>query len=73
MEILSERMDIAKQIGQFKKDNNVTILQTNRWAEIVTDRIAKGAKRELTEDFIKELFEAIHQESIRHQTKVMNS
>jgi chorismate mutase len=73
MEILAERMDIAKQIGQFKKDNNVTILQTNRWAEIVTDRIEKGAKRELTEDFIKELFEAIHQESIRHQTKVMNS
>jgi len=73
MEILSERMDIARQIGQFKKDHAITILQTGRWDEIVHDRIVKGHKKELTEDFIKELFEAIHQESIRHQTKVMNS
>lgn len=73
MEILSERMDIAKQIGEFKRDNNITILQTNRWDEIVHDRIEKGMKKDLTEDFIKEMFEAIHQESIRHQTKVMNS
>jgi len=73
MEILSERMDIARKIGEFKRDNNVTILQSSRWDEIVHDRIQKGTKKELTEEFIKELFEAIHQESIRHQTKVMNS
>ncbi len=73
MEILSERMDIARQIGGFKRDHAMTILQTGRWDEIVHDRIVKGQQKELTEEFIKELFEAIHQESIRHQTKVMNS
>jgi chorismate mutase len=73
MEILSERMDIARQIGLYKKENNYTILQTNRWDEIVKDRINKGVSKELTEEFIKELFEAIHQESIRNQTKIMNS
>lgn len=72
MEILSERMDVAKQIGEFKRDNNITILQSGRWDEIVKDRVAKGIKKDLTEDFILHLFEAIHQESIRHQTKVMN-
>lgn len=73
MDILSERMEIAKKIGEFKRQNNITILQSTRWDEIVHDRIQKGTQKDLTEDFIKDLFEAIHQESIRHQTKVMNS
>lgn len=73
LEIMGERMEIARAIGEFKRDNGITILQSNRWDEIVNDRITKGAKKELTEDFVKELFEAIHQESIRHQTKVMNN
>jgi chorismate mutase len=73
LEILGERMEIAKAIGEFKRDNGITILQSTRWDEIVKDRIAKGAKKDLTEDFVKELFEAIHQESIRQQTKVMNA
>jgi chorismate mutase len=73
LEIMGERMEIAKAIGEFKRDNGITILQSNRWDEIVNDRISKGAKKELTEDFVKELFEAVHQESIRHQTKVMNN
>jgi chorismate mutase len=50
-----------------------TILQTNRWDEIIHDRIKKAAKKELTEDFVKEMMEAIHQESIRHQTRIMNN
>jgi chorismate mutase len=73
LEIMGERMEIARSIGEFKRDNGITILQSNRWDEIVNDRIAKGSKKELTEDFVKELFEAVHQESIRHQTKVMNN
>jgi chorismate mutase len=70
---MGERMEIARSIGEFKRDNGITILQSNRWDEIVNDRISKGSKKELTEDFVKELFEAVHQESIRHQTKVMNN
>lgn len=73
LELMSERMDIARAIGQFKKDNGITILQTGRWDEIVNDRVKKGAKKELTEEFVKEMFEAIHQESIRNQTRIMNT
>ncbi|MCO5233011.1 MAG: bifunctional 3-deoxy-7-phosphoheptulonate synthase/chorismate mutase type II [Chitinophagales bacterium] len=73
LEILVDRMDIVEKIGEFKRDNNITILQSGRWDEIVHDRVQKGLKKGLTEDFIKDLFEAVHQESIRHQTKVMNA
>ena len=72
LNILSERMDIAEKIGEFKKKNNITILQSGRWDAIVHDRTQKGLEKGLTEDFVKELFEAIHNESIRHQTKIMN-
>ncbi len=72
LEILAERMDIAEKIGEFKRDNKITILQTSRWDEIVQDRADKGGSKGLTKEFVRELFVAIHQESIRHQTKVMN-
>lgn len=73
LELLSERMDVAQRIGQFKKDNDVTILQTSRWDEIVKNRVQVGTSKELTEAFVKDMFEAIHQESIRKQTQVMNA
>ena len=73
LEIMGERMDIARKIGEFKRDNGITILQTNRWDEIINDRIKKADKKDLTDDFVKEMMEAIHQESIRHQTKIMNN
>jgi chorismate mutase len=72
LEIMGERMDIARKIGEFKRDNGITILQTNRWDEIINDRAEKAAKKELTRQFVVEIMDAIHQESIRHQTKIMN-
>jgi chorismate mutase len=73
MELMAERMDVARKIGEFKRDNNMVILQSGRWDEIVKDRVNKGEKKELTEDFVRAMFDAIHQESIRHQVKIMNT
>lgn len=70
---LTERMEIVKKIGAYKRNNHVTILQTNRWDEIVKSRIVNGVKNGLTEKFIKRVFDAIHQESINKQTEVMKS
>lgn len=70
--ILAERMGIAEQIGICKKKNNITILQSRRWEEIVKNRIKQGVDKKLTKDFMLKLFEIIHQESIQHQTIVMN-
>ena len=70
---LASRMKIAEKIGEYKKDNNVTILQVSRWDEIVNKRISMGSVMGLSEEFTKQLLELIHKESIRRQTAVMNS
>jgi chorismate mutase len=65
-------MKVAEQIGLFKKKNNITILQASRWDAIINKRTAMGLAKGLGEDFVSTIFSAIHQESINHQTKVMN-
>ena len=72
LEILGRRMQIADKLGRYKKKNNITILQSGRWNQLLTRRIQDGDKKGLSEDFIVKLFRAIHQESIDHQTKIMN-
>lgn len=72
LNIFEERMKIADQIGRFKKENSITILQTNRWDAILTKRTTMGLFKGLSEEFVMTIFSAIHQESINHQTKVMN-
>jgi chorismate mutase len=72
MSKLAARMKISEKIGQYKKENNVTILQVNRWEEIVQTRIALCKAMGLSEEFTGELLKLIHHESIQVQTKVMN-
>jgi chorismate mutase len=73
MQLLGQRMKIANKIGTYKKDNNITILQTNRWNEILERAFLKGDKLGLSKEFITKYFDAVHMESIQHQNKVMNS
>ncbi len=70
--ILKERMAIVNLIGQYKKENNMTILQPNRWDEVLSVCIDKGKEHDLKSDFIAKLFKIIHQESINKQTVIMN-
>lgn len=72
MQILGQRMKIADKIGQYKKENSITILQTNRWNEILDRACKKGEKLGLSKEFITSYFDAVHMESISHQNKVMN-
>jgi chorismate mutase len=73
MQLLSQRMKIADKIGQYKRDNNITILQTNRWNEILERAFVKGEKIGLSKEFITKYFDAVHMESIAHQNKIMNA
>jgi chorismate mutase len=68
----SSRMAIIEKIGEYKSQNNVTILQLERWEKILANRSFLADKVGLSDDFIKKMLEIIHQESIRIQTKVMN-
>lgn len=71
LDILESRMLVAETIGRYKKEHNITILQSSRWQEILSNAVEKGEKRGLSEEFIETILEAIHQESIIHQMKVM--
>ncbi|MFN8255120.1 MAG: bifunctional 3-deoxy-7-phosphoheptulonate synthase/chorismate mutase type II [Bacteroidales bacterium] len=72
LNILEERMEVVKKIGRFKKNNNITILQSTRWEQIIEKNLVEGSGRGFSEKFISSLFKAIHEESIEFQTKVMN-
>ena len=71
--LLGQRMKIADRIGSYKKDNNITILQTNRWNDILDRAFQKGESLGLSKEFITKYFDAVHLESINHQNKIMNS
>ncbi|MBL7697667.1 MAG: bifunctional 3-deoxy-7-phosphoheptulonate synthase/chorismate mutase type II [Chitinophagaceae bacterium] len=73
LQLLGQRMKIADKIGEFKKNNSITILQTNRWNEILERAYQKGDKLGLTREFITKYFDAVHMESINHQNRIMNS
>jgi chorismate mutase len=73
MQLLGQRMKIADKIGEFKKNNNITILQTNRWNEILERAFKTGDNLGLTREFITKYFDAVHMESINHQNRIMNS
>ncbi|MEC7784754.1 MAG: bifunctional 3-deoxy-7-phosphoheptulonate synthase/chorismate mutase type II [Bacteroidota bacterium] len=70
IESLGKRMKIADAIGELKTENNVAILQSKRWNEILGAMILEGEKHNLSEEFILRVFKAIHQESINHQKKI---
>ena len=70
--LLEERMQVSEKIGNHKKDNNITILQTKRWDDMLKNRLLLGKRKGLSEEFMIKLFRSIHQESINHQTSVMN-
>jgi chorismate mutase len=69
---VAERMNIAEQIGQYKKDNNITILQVNRWEEILKKTTDYGKALKLSPEFTEKLLELIHSESIRRQGAILN-
>jgi chorismate mutase len=69
---ISNRMEIAREIGKYKKENNITILQVERWNEILRTRLQFGMDHELTREFILKMYELIHEESILQQTQMMN-
>ncbi|MFZ5552463.1 MAG: chorismate mutase [Bacteroidota bacterium] len=72
VQYISTRMDVAEKIGEYKRDNNVTILQLKRWEEILNTRSSLGKVLGLSDDFLKKYLELIHKESIKRQTSVMN-
>lgn len=72
MSLLAKRMRVCREIGQYKKEHNMTVLQANRYNEILEKRGAQGALCGMSADFIAQIFEGIHEESVRQQLEIIN-
>lgn len=72
LELLSARMQLSEEVGLLKRENNITILQQEHWAKVILGRLNQADDLHLTKQFVRQVMDAIHQESIRHQTKIMN-
>jgi len=70
--ILSKRMRISREIGQYKKEHNMPVLQTSRYDEILGNRSSQAEKMDIGTSFMKTVLEAIHEESIRQQIEIIN-
>ncbi len=72
IEVLSKRMRIAREIGTYKKEHNMTVLQSNRYNEILHKRGEQGEECGMSATFMKEVFASIHEESVRQQIEILN-
>lgn len=70
VETLASRMRICREIGEYKRQHNMTVLQAHRYGEILGMRVAQGAAYGLDKDFVKQLFELVHEESVRQQMEI---
>jgi chorismate mutase len=73
LELLSQRMKIVEEIGKYKSENNVTILQLRRWSNLINDRLELCKKLNLSESFINKILTLVHEESIKKQIEILNS
>ena len=73
VELLSGRMNVARAIGDYKKEHGLTVLQLARWKEIIKTRKMWSEGVGLEEEFLKLVLEQVHKESIRIQTEILNS
>ncbi len=69
---LAKRMRVAREIGTYKKEHDITILQTGRYNEILDKRGSQGSLLGVDSEFIKKVFELIHEESVRQQMEIIN-
>lgn len=72
IELLAKRMRISREIGTFKKEHNMTVFQSSRYDEIINKRGIQAVQCGMEAEFMKKIFEAIHEESVRQQMEIIN-
>ena len=69
---LGSRMKVSREIGEYKKNSNIAILQTSRWDKVLAKVVEKGAEYGLSEKFLTAVFNAIHDASVEVQNEVIS-
>ena len=72
LELLAKRMRVSKEIATFKKEHSMTVVQTDRYDEIMNKRVSQAGEMDMDKDFMRTVLEAIHEESVRQQVEVLN-
>lgn len=72
LELLARRMDICREIGEYKKEHNMQVVQTLRYTEILDKRSSQGIQAGMSQGFIRDVFEHIHEESVNQQIEIIN-
>lgn len=72
LDILAKRMRISREIAVYKREHNMTVVQPTRYNELLDKRVAQGGLCGMSADFVKNIFEAIHEESVHQQLDVIN-
>ena len=73
LEILNKRMRVSREIGQYKKEHSMPVVQATRYDAILNNRVKLAVEMGMSADFMKEVLEAIHGESVRQQIEVLNN
>lgn len=72
VDLLSARMQIVEEIGLYKKENDITVLQIERWKDILKSMVSQAENAGVDKEFVKQIYQLVHEESIRLQTEIMN-
>ena len=72
LEVLNKRMRISREIGQYKKEHSIPVVQTGRYGDIMNSRVKAATEMGMSADFMKALLSAIHEESVRIQIEIFN-
>lgn len=72
LELLAKRMRVSREIGQYKKEHGMQVLQTARYDEILSKRIAQAQEMGMDGEFMQQVLQAIHEESVRQQMEILN-
>ena len=72
MDLLAKRMRVCREIGQYKKEHNMTVFQAARYTEILEKRGAQGSLCGMAPEFVAHIFECVHEESVRQQIEIIN-
>ena len=73
LEVLNKRMRVSREIGQYKKEHRMPVLQASRYDDIIQSRVKLAMEMGMSSDFMKSVLAAIHEESVRQQIEILNN
>lgn len=73
LQLLARRMNVSSQIGEYKKQKGLTVVQMQRWKQILADHLETGKELGLPKELLEKVFEAIHQASIQRQSSILEN